>query len=59
MHGVMALGRELLSSSKVLLVLAFYHFLSAECSSIQYYYDDTSFYSDPKTALLSSTSFPW
>ena len=40
----MALGRELLSSSEVLLVLAFYHFLSTECSSIQYYYDDTSFY---------------
>ena len=42
--GVMALGRELLSSSKVLLVLAFYHFLSTECSSIQYFYDNTSFY---------------
>ena len=34
-----------LSSSKVFLFLAFYHFLSTKSTAIQYYYDDTSFYS--------------
>ena len=52
----MALGRVFLSSSKVLIFLSSYYLLSSENSSIQYYYDYTSFYSAISTVAEKDSS---
>lgn len=56
MRDSMTLGRVLFSSSNIFIVLAFYHLWSSDGTLIQYYYDDSSFYTAISTATGKDSS---